>query len=75
MCARKWAWKPLAVLYTVLVWAVNEVGNLSRVQAAVKRKIMLDGVRPALNESWSLVNNLIITGLLHRIYRNLHNLF
>lgn len=75
MCARKWAWKPLAVLYTVLVWAVNEVGNLSRVQAAVKRKIMLDEVRPALNESWSLVNNLIITGLLLRIYRNLHNLF
>lgn len=44
-------------------------------ETAVKRKIMLDGVRAALNESASLVINLIITGLLYRIYRNLHNLF
>lgn len=65
----------MAVLATVLVWAVNEVGSFSRVETAVKRKIMFDGVRAALNESASLVNNLIITGLLYRIYRNLHNLF
>lgn len=41
----------------------------------MKRKIMLDGVRAALNESASPVNNLIITALFYRTYRNLHNLF